>query len=135
MNPKYLYVRTVLIVCCPYTNFRLSSLPVLLKIIHFVLSVFIVKPLFSAYVSNSPNMLLRPVSVSDSIKRSSAQIMQLMCFPSDIFIGEFDSLFKTFGRSDKKILSNSGLNIQPCLILPHSLYILCRLSYMFCRVL
>ena len=115
IKPKYLYSRTVLMLFSPYEKCLLSKRPVLLNIIHWVLSVFIVNLFISAYVFRATSIFLRPVSVSDSIKRSSAHIKLLICFSSDILTGVFISLFNALGRSAKKILKRSGLNTQPCL--------------------
>ena len=76
-KPKYLYSLTVSIFEFLYRKFLFINLPVLLKIIAFVLSIFTLMLFSSVYADSSFSKSFSPSSDSENMIRSSAQMMLL----------------------------------------------------------
>ena len=104
--------RTVSSVLLLKEKFFLMSLPVLLKIIHFVFSTFTISSLSLQYFSIDFSIFFSPSSLSDRSTMSSAHIRQLGC--SDFGLVKVRSASNISGRSDIYILNSSGLSMQPC---------------------
>ena len=92
-NPRYLYSLTISSGVFPNLKERLISLPVLLNIMHFVLSRLTCIRFLSVYSMRFFNMLLRPFSVSDKISKSSAHIRELRYSVSSFYIISFFFFF------------------------------------------
>ena len=112
-NPRYLYERTFSNSTPLKWNLFLNSLPVLLKIMHLVLSVFIISLFSSQYVSTVLSISAKPFSLSANNIISSAEINEPISVESNLSFSWFNSSF--FGRSDMNILNKRGLRTHPCL--------------------
>ena len=88
--------------------------PDLLKIITFVLSMLIFKLFSIENVCKTPNMLLRPFSVFDKSKRSSAHIREPKFVDKSNSSGVFSGVSSFGCRSERNILKSNGLRIHPC---------------------
>ena len=120
MRPRFLYSRTFSIFLSPTKKSLRISRPVLLNIIHLVLSRLIDSSFFSQYSDSTLSESESPVSLSERRRISSAHKIEFI----------FVSLSKctpllfpnVLGKSAKNRLNNKGLIMQPCLT-PISVFI------------
>ena len=91
-----------------------KCLPLLLKIVLFVLSKLIFIPFFSVYEERLSSIFCIPSSVSDKTTKSSAHKMHPMVSVLPSCKGLHSVLLNKGTMSDKKILNNRGLRMHPC---------------------